>query len=290
MTKVTAPSAVAGRIEGLRRVSWLAAVDASDLETLAGRSAVRVVARGAAVFEEGAPAEALHVVLAGRVKVVRASPAGREQALHVEGAGAALGEVPVFDGGGYVATAVALEEARVLAVPRVALLELCARRPAVALGVIAALARRVRAFAALVEDLALRDVTARVAGFLAAEARRTRGDTFVLPGTRDELAARLGTVRERVSRSLSSLQAAGAVRVRGRTVWVVDRGALLAVAARPVDRARGHGAAIRPPSAAPPAATPRHPRRAPSRSGSRAAVASPPDRRTSPRRVTRSRR
>ena len=54
-------------------------------------------------------------------------------------------------------TAVAVEDARVLAVPREALLDLCARRPQVALGVIAALARRVRAFATLVEDLTLRD-------------------------------------------------------------------------------------------------------------------------------------
>lgn len=187
-------------------------------------------------------------------------------ALHVEGAGATLGEVPVFGGGGYVATAVAVEDARVLAVPREALLDLCARRPALALGVIAALARRVRAFAALVEDLALRDVTARVAGFLAAEARRACGDAFELTGTRDEIAARLGTVRERVSRSLAALRAAGAVAVQGRRVRVLDPRVLHAVAARPVDATRDRAGRVRPPSAAPPAATPRPRRRAPSRS------------------------
>ncbi|HEV8617434.1 MAG TPA: Crp/Fnr family transcriptional regulator [Methylomirabilota bacterium] len=108
-------------------------------------------------------------------------------------------------------------------------LDLCRRRPEVALGVIAALARRVRAFAALVEDLALRDVPERVARLLAAEARR-RGDTFDLLDTREALGARLGTVRERVSRALSALRAAGLITVRGRRVRVLDRARLAALA------------------------------------------------------------
>src|SRR5688572_19122104 len=86
------------------------------------------------------------------------------------------GEI-VFDGGGYVATAIAIDDARVLFVPRPVVLAACRRHGDVALGVIAVLARRVRAFAGLIEDLALRDVTARVAAWLLAEVRRGGADT-----------------------------------------------------------------------------------------------------------------
>jgi len=144
---------------------------------------------------------------------------GREQTLHVESAGATLAEAPIFDGGGYVATALAETEARLL----------CRRRPEVALGVIAVLARRVRAFAATIEDLALRNVTARLARLLLTEVRRD-GNVVDLSGTREEVAHRLGTARELVSRSLSQIRAAGVVVVRGRRVWLTDERRLAVIA------------------------------------------------------------
>ena len=93
----------------------------------------------------------------------------------------------------------------------------------VAFGVIAVLARRLRGFAALIEDLALRDVTARLSRFLVMEARRAGSDVFDLPGTRDDVAARLGTVRELISRSLAQLRRAGAISVQGRRIRIIDR-------------------------------------------------------------------
>jgi CRP/FNR family transcriptional regulator len=216
MTKVTPEAS-----DVLAALPYLACVPAAELRRLAARCVWRAVRRGASIFREGEPALGLYVITEGRVKLARLSPAGREQVLHVEGAGASLGEVPVFDGGGYVATAVALTDARLLFVEREALFALCRRRPDVALGIVAVLARRLRRFAALIEDLALRDVTERLAGFLLAEAPRG-GGVFEI-GTQDEVAARLGTVRELVSRSLTRLTAAGVIARTGRRVRVLDR-------------------------------------------------------------------
>jgi CRP/FNR family transcriptional regulator len=217
-------------IDTLQTIPYLGALPEAELRRLAARCTTRDVARGAMIFEEGRPAVALTVILAGRAKLVRTSSRGREQILHTEGPGATLGEVPVFDGGGYVASAVALAPSRVLSIPRDALLALCQRRPDVALGIVAVLARRLRGFADLVEDLALRDVTARVAGFLAAEAARTGSDQLTLTSTQEEIAARLGTVRELVSRGLSRLQEDGILTVRRHRVQIKDRGRLASVA------------------------------------------------------------
>lgn len=223
MTKVTVDATV-----GLAAIPYLTPLSAGERAELASRCRVQTVAKGKVIFAEGEPAAGLWVILAGRVRLVRMSPRGREQVLHVESAGATLAEVPLFDGGGYVATAQAETEARVLFVPRPALLDLCRRHPGVALGIIAVLARRVRAFATTIEDLALRTVTARLARLLLTE--RRDGNVVELSGTREELALRLGTARELVSRSLSELRVAGVVVVRGRRVWLTDEPRLTAIA------------------------------------------------------------
>jgi len=217
MTDVTAD-----RERVLAGIPYFRALAAADLRRVAARAVVRDVRRGEHVFEEGAPAQGLFVVMEGRVRLVRIARSGREQVLHSEGPGATLGEVPLLDGGGYVATAVAAEPARLLYLPRDVVLDTCRRHPDVALGIIGVLARRVRTFAGLVEQLSLQDLTARTAGFLLSESRAAGGTTFELSATRDEIAARLGTVRELVSRSLARLRAAGVVRVAGRRVTIID--------------------------------------------------------------------
>lgn len=163
----------------------------------------------------------------GRIKVFRVSPSGREQVLHVEGPGATLGEVPLFDGAGYVASATAQTAARLLWLPRQELDALCRRHPEVAHAIIATLARRVRAFAGLAGDLTLRSIRVRLGRLLLDEAGRTgrrtaEGVEITLPGTRDEIAARVGTVREPLSRTLAALARAGLVTVRGRRLLVRD--------------------------------------------------------------------
>ena len=227
MTKVTSD-----REAVLAGIAYFRALPAVDLHRLASYAVVRDFRRGARVFEEGAPAEGLFVVMEGRVRLVRRSRGGREQVLHAEGPGATLGEVPLLDGEGYVATAVAAEPARLLYLPRAAVLDACRRHPEVALGIIRVLARRVRSFAGLVEDLSLKNLTTRLAGFLLAESDKASAKTFELALTRDEIAARLGTVRELVSRSLARLRATGAVTVVGRRVTVRDTRRLAELAER----------------------------------------------------------
>lgn len=165
-------------------------------------------------------------MLEGRVKIYRGSARGREQVLHVEGPGATLGEVPLFDRGGYVASATAQTAARLLWVPRREVDALCRAHPAVARAIIATLARRVRAFASLAGDLALQPVRARLGQLLLDEARHGQrtpeGIAFTLSGTREEVAARIGTVREPLSRALAALDRDGLVIVRGRRVVVRD--------------------------------------------------------------------
>jgi CRP/FNR family transcriptional regulator len=219
----------------LGRVPYFRVLSARKRSALVRRFRSVAFARHQSVFAEGEPCEGLWIVAEGRLKVFRASPLGREQVLHVEGPGATLGEVPLFDGGGYVASAMTLTAARLIWVPRREIEHLCRQHPGVALAIIATMARRVRAFAGLAGDLALRPVQARLGRFLLEEARRVGrrtpgGVEITLPGTRDEIAARIGTVREPASRALTALARQGLVTVRGRRLLVRDVRALEAAA------------------------------------------------------------
>jgi CRP-like cAMP-binding protein len=223
----------------LARVPYFQSLSPAELRDLARRGATRTVARGDRVFTEGEPCHGLFVILEGAVDVRQTSEAGREQSLHTEGLAATLGEVPLFDGGGYLASAVAVTPTRLLVLPRAALLGLCRRRPAVALALLEALAQRVRRVATLAADLAFREVTERVARHLEATARGqgralAAGITFELALTQEQLATRLGTVRELVARALAQLRKSGVIAQRGRRVTILDP-------ARLATRGRGRG-------------------------------------------------
>jgi len=211
---------------------------------LLARCRERVLEAGDVLFAEGEACRGLHVLVEGRVELRQVSSRGREQVLHSEGPGATLGEAPLFDGGGYVASAVATAATRVLFVPRAEVIALFRSHPAVALSLLETLARRVRRFAELAGSLTLRPVPERLARYLATAAaeqgRQTpRGLTVDLALTQERLAARIGTVRELVARALAQLQKSGVI-TRDRSRITVRDPARLARLARggDGDRAR----------------------------------------------------
>jgi CRP/FNR family transcriptional regulator len=219
-------------VEVLRRVPYFASLPETELSRLAGRCAVRSLGPGEALFEEGEPCRGLLIVAEGRVEVRQISLRGREQVFHTDGPGATLGEGPLFDGGGYIASAVALAPTRVLLLSRAEVLHLCQRRPVVALAMLKTLARRVRHFAGIVSDLAFRPVTERLARHLdaAVGGRVKRGTRIELTLTQAQLAARLGTVRELVARAFAQLEESGVISRDRSRVTIRDPERLAALA------------------------------------------------------------
>jgi CRP/FNR family transcriptional regulator len=217
----------------LLRIPYLRRLSDPARSALAEVCRFKALPRGRVLFTEGQPADGIFLILRGRIKIVRTSSEGREQVLHEEGAGVTLAEVPVFDGGGYVGSAVAVEDAEVLCVPEKALRAALDQSPSAALEVIRTLAARIRKLAAVVEDLSLRAVTERIATYLLREMTAASSVHVALPATRDELAAHVGTVREQASRALSELRAIGVITTEGRNVHIADVDRLRLIAGNP---------------------------------------------------------
>jgi CRP-like cAMP-binding protein len=234
------PAPRAATVALLRRVPYFARLPAAELKRLARRCASRRLDPDQTIFEEGQPCRGLYIVADGHVEVRQVSLRGREQVFHTEGPGATLGEAPLFDRGGYLATAVAVGPVSVVFLPRAEIMDLCRRRPVVALAMLETMACRLRRFAGIVSDLAFHPVTERLARHLetAAAGPVAAGAHIDVRLTQTQLAARLGTVRELVARAFAQLEASGVI-TRNRTRVVIrDPARLIALA-------RGDGAAAR---------------------------------------------
>ena len=225
----------------LRRVSYFGVLPRTELQRLAGRCTARSLGPGQVLFEEDEPCRGLFIVAEGLVEIRQTSARGREQVFHTEGPGATLGEAPLFDGRGYIATAVALAPTRVLFLPRAEVLRLCQRRPAVALAMLKTMARRLRRFADIVGDLAFHPVTERVARHLqtAAAGPLEPGARVDLTLTQAQLAARLGTVRELVARAFAQLERSGVISRERSRVVIRDPARLAALARGDADTLGG---------------------------------------------------
>jgi cAMP-binding proteins - catabolite gene activator and regulatory subunit of cAMP-dependent protein kinases len=219
------------KVAALRRTVLFGELDPSDCEALAARAVEYQLNRGETLFLAGEPAAGLYVIVEGSVRAYRVNADGREQVIHVERAGATLAEVPVFDGGPYPSSTAAEESCTLLFIRRDDVLRLCLERPRISLAALRLLASRMRNCAALIERLSLRDVDRRLAQLLLDEASdygRRSGDQieFQLALTHQQIAARVGSVREVVSRSIARLQQGGLIKVDGRKVIIPSEEAL----------------------------------------------------------------
>jgi len=222
----------------LRDVPVLSELPSEDIAALAGLAEVRKVIRGAPLFQEGQPAEGLFVIRTGEVKLVKTAKDGREQILYLARPGRPVTEGLRFDGGTYSASAIAMRQATALLWTNQALAELGERRPPLMRAMVDLRARRADRLLALISDLSLRTVPARLASFLCTlvAQRNARGEdarTLVRALTTETVAGRLGTVREEISRGLALLEREGAVRVSPDVIVVEDLARLEAIAYGP---------------------------------------------------------
>jgi CRP-like cAMP-binding protein len=223
------------KIAALRHTMLFGSLADVELRALAALAVERRLSREEVLFIAGEEARGLYVVVSGAVRAFRAGPDGREQVIHTEGAGATLAELPVFDDGTYPATAVADEDSVVLFLAKGDVRAVCLEHPKITLAALKMLAGRLRRHAELVEALSLREVGQRLAHFLLTEAkthgeRLEGGITFDLMMTNGQIAARVGSVREVVSRALARLQQDELILLENRRVTIPDEGLLAAYA------------------------------------------------------------
>lgn len=213
----------------LAGVPTFAGLAPTTLEAVARAAIGQSYAANQVVFLEGEPCTGLYVVQEGWLKAIKISPAGREQTVRVVGPGETFNEISILVGSANLATVVALERATLWVIPSGTMLHLLEEHPQLARVIIQHLAVRVQHLVALVEDLSLRTVEARLARLLLEQATNcviARRRWL----TQAELAARLGTVPDVLNRALRSLIEAGHIEVERHQIRILDPAKLETIA------------------------------------------------------------
>lgn len=215
----------------LRGVPLFSGLDDADWSALSPRLAQVRVGRGDVVFHTGDTGDCLYVVLAGKAKITRTSPDGRENLLAILGPGDLLGELSLFDSLARTATATAVTDLTLSRLDESDFHAYLDDRPAVARELLRVLARRLRDTNAAMADLVFTDVPGRVAKALLTLADRFGSDAE--GGLRvhhdlsqEELAQLVGASRETVNQALSDFASRGWLRLEGKSVLLIDRARL----------------------------------------------------------------
>jgi CRP-like cAMP-binding protein len=211
------------KVSALSEIALFAALSESELQGLAQRAVEKRFASDEVLFWEGEACAGIFLIVQGSVKIFRTSPGGREVMLSIEAAPTSVAELPLFDGGPYPASVRVVEPVVSLFINKSDFQQVCRQYPEVALKVLAVVGRRLRHLVELVEAMTFGSVTQRLACLLLDTSKGAGAETFDLPLTHQELASRLGTVREVVSRNLARFRAQGLVRIQDRQVEIVNR-------------------------------------------------------------------
>ena len=202
-----------------------------ELEQLYRIAVDKFYDKGRSIFAESDDGIGFYVVVAGKVKVYKVSFEGKEQILHIYGPGNPFGEVPVFSGQCYPASAETLLKSHLLFFPRPAFVDLISRNPSLAMNMLAVLSRRLREFTLQIENLSLKEVPGRLASYLLVLADENGGgQTVSLPMSKGQLASLLGTIPETLSRILAKMVGHGLISVDGRHIVLQDRDGLVDLA------------------------------------------------------------
>jgi CRP/FNR family transcriptional regulator len=212
-------------IEQLKKPLLFSGLNDADLVELAAITVRRAFRKGETLFSEGEEATGFYLLVSGSIKLCRMSPDGREKVLHFVKPRETFAEAAFFGDGKYPAEARALEAGEVLYLPRQGLMELMSHNPSFALNLVVSLSLMLRQFARQIEELSFADVTSRLASFLVRRAAESStsfdGITYIDLGIKKgELASRLGTASETISRTLRKLKEEGIIEVQGSRVVV----------------------------------------------------------------------
>jgi CRP-like cAMP-binding protein len=211
----------------LREAYLFAGIEETDLEALADLAAGRHFPRQATIFWEGKEPQGFYMLVTGLVKLVKSSLDGKEYIIRLVQPGETFGEAVVFADSPYPATAIALEDSQTLFFPKKVFLQHLAASPALARNMLATMSRLLYHLTKQLEDLSLKEVSARLARYLLERCTEIHGriDTglsFVLPTTKTHLAAYLGTISETLSRTLARFKSLGAIEMEKGTITIND--------------------------------------------------------------------
>jgi CRP/FNR family cyclic AMP-dependent transcriptional regulator len=227
------PTSLDQRLTALRQCSYFESCSSEILQKLADEMALFQYDPGEVICWQAEECRGLYILEKGQVKLYKLSALGRELIIRILEPGASFNEVPIFDRGSNEVNGAAMEASQVWLIDKTILQQMTRQSTDLAQAVIANLTRNLRTLVQMVEEVSLYPVTNRLARLLVQLPEEQLCGNKAERLTQDTIAARLGTVREVVARSLRELDRCGAIRVRRGKIYILDGNLLNELAQNP---------------------------------------------------------
>ena len=215
------------KLEILSETPLFDGLDMDNLKSVSDITITKNYKKGQLIFSEGDDGNGFYVIVSGRVKISKISPEGKEQILHIFGAGEPFGEVPVFTGRPFPATAQAITGTSLLFFPRNAFVDVITHNPSLALSMLGVLAMRLRECTVQIENLSLKEVPGRLSSYLLYLSDEQESPHAVrLTISKSQIASLIGTIPETLSRILTRMTVSKLIEVQGSNIQLLDRSGL----------------------------------------------------------------
>jgi CRP/FNR family cyclic AMP-dependent transcriptional regulator len=208
----------------LENIPLFADLGETEHELISSRAVTRVYPKNSIVINEGDTSDTLYIVVSGRVKAYLSDEEGKEIVLNTHGPGEHFGELALLDGAPRSASVVTLEKSKLAIISRADLEDCLRRNPEIALQIIRSLSARLRVATENVRSLALLDVYGRVARLLL-QLAAPDGDQLIIREklTQQDIADRVGSSREMISRILKDLRTGGYIEIEDKRITIKEK-------------------------------------------------------------------
>ena len=182
--------------------------------------------KNSTVVAAGDPADALYIVISGRLKVMMSDKEGKEVILAILNQGDFFGEMGLIDQAPRSATVVAIDSCELLTMTRADFTKCLQKNFDLTMNVILGLVKRLREADRKIGSLALMDVCGRVARLLMEMAETVDGQKVVTKLPKQQIAKMVGATREMVTRVMKEMETGGHIEVRAHQILLRDSLAL----------------------------------------------------------------
>lgn len=220
------------KIQALSKIEVFQDLSDQEMREMDRRTTMTTCEPGRVFYAPEETGEVLFLLKEGRVQLYRLSPEGKKLVVAELGPGAVFGEMSFVGQGMHNTFAESLEECLICVMSRVDVERILVNKPQVAVRFMEAMARRLQAAEAQLEDLAFKSIPSRLAGLLIKLSDPSDGTPRVAGYTHQDMAEMLGTYRETTTQTLNDFKDEGWIAIGRKKIDILDVAALESLAGK----------------------------------------------------------
>lgn len=208
----------------LQNIKLFSELCSEDLKLLQQHMVIKTYPKNTIILSEGDEASSLYVTISGSAKVFLSNDDGKEIILNTLYEGDHFGELAILDGSPRSASVITSEKSKMGIISKSDFKIMLANHPSIALHLIVHLTKQVRLLSDNIKTLALLDVYGRLAKTLLDLASDKNGHLIIENRpTQQELANRIGSSREMVSKIMKDLSIGGYITIESRNISINEK-------------------------------------------------------------------